>query len=423
MSFIPAPHISYRTYPDRTILIDHRTRTTYELNDAAGDTLDRLERGDKPMADEEDFLDELRGLGIFDTAPAPIPPVAPSQGAAPTATDEIFTAIKRYGETHCIPVAATFSVTYRCPLACRHCFFDQKPATAAGELTLAEIEDGLDQLRDAGTLYLTLTGGEPLLRHDILDIVAAARVRRFAVSILTSGYLCDEPMLDKLAALWPESVQVSLYGPDAATHDRFTGVPGSFDRAIGTLRGLRDRGIAVTAAVSLNTLTAPTVRELAALLRAEKIPLSCNITMLPARGGTTDPTALNLPEEILAAIITDLAIPPGDRLATKRPDDPPCAAARSVVALDPYGAVLPCHELELPAGSLREKRFAELWRSRSFEELRALRFGDLADCPDCRYRAVCGRCPALSLRSGGTITGHADLDCRTARAFKKVFDL
>lgn len=423
MSLVPGPHISYRRYPDRTILVDHRTQTTYELNDAAGDTLDQLERGEEPLADEAEFVAELRKLGIFDTAPAPIPPLAPSGETARTATDEIFTALKRYGEKHCIPVAATFSVTYRCPLACRHCFFDQKPATAAGELTLTEIEGILDQLRDAGTLYLTLTGGEPFLRYDLLDIVAAARKRRFAVSLLTSGYLCDEPMLDKLAALWPESVQVSLYGPDGATHDRFTGVPGSFDRAVGTLRGLRDRGIAVTAAVSINTLTAPTVRELAALLRAEKIPLSCNLTMLPARGGATDPTALNIPEEELAAIIADLAIPHGDRLAAKGPDDPPCAAARSVVAIDPYGTVLPCHELELPAGSLREKRFAELWRSRPFEELRALRFGDLADCPTCAYRAVCGRCPALSLRSGGTITGHAELDCRTARAFKKVFDL
>ncbi|HOW50922.1 MAG TPA: radical SAM protein [bacterium] len=417
MNLIPGPHISYRAYPDRTILIDHRTATTYELNDAAGETLDRLERGEAPLAGEQEFVDELRDLGIFDTAPRPIPSVAPSEGAAPTITDEIFTALKRYGETHCIPVAATFSVTYRCPLACHHCFFDKKPPTAAGELTLAEIETIFDQLRDAGTLYLTFTGGEPFLRHDLLDIVAAGRKRRFAVSLLTSGYLCDEPTLDKLAALWPESVQVSLYGPDGATHDRFTGVSGSFDRAIATLRGLRDRGVSVTAAVSINTLTAPTVRELAALLRAETIPLSCNITMLPSRGGVTNPTALNIPEEELAALIADLAIPHGDRLAGKGPDDAPCAAARSVVAIDPYGTVLPCHELEFPAGSLRDKSFAELWRALPFENLRRLRFGDLVDCPDCRYRAVCGRCPALALRTGATITGHAALDCRAARAF------
>lgn len=427
MSFIPGHHISYRHYPDRTILIDHRTRTTYELNDTAGDTLDRLERGETPIPDEHDFVVELRKLGIFDPAPRPIPPVAPSDGAAPATTDEIFTALKRFGEEHCIPVAATFSVTYRCSLACRHCFFDKKPSTAEDELTLTEIEKVLDELRDAGTLYLTFTGGEPFLRSDILDIVAAARKRRFAVSLLTSGYLCDEPTLDKLAALWPESVQVSLYGPDGVTHDRFTGVPGSFDRAMRTLRGLRDRGITVTAAVSINTLTAPTVRELAALLRAETIPLSCNITMLPSRGGVTDPTALNIPEEELAAIIADLAIHHGDRLAGKGPDDPPCAAARSVVAIDPYGTVLPCHELDLPAGSLREKPFTELWRALSFENLRLLRFGDLANCPTCTYRAVCGRCTALALRTGGTITGHASLDCRAARAFshgqKIVFDL
>jgi len=414
------PHISYRRYPDRTILVDHRTQTTYELNDTAGETLDRLERGEPPLADEEEFVTELEAIGIFDSAPTRTSDPTGATHPGQPATDEIFTALKRYGEKNCIPVAATFSVTHRCSLDCRHCFFDKRPATADGELTLTEIERIFDELRDAGVLYLTLTGGEPFLRNDLIDIIAAARKRRFAVSILTSGYLCDDRALDAFAALWPESVQVSLYGPDGATHDRFTGVPGSFDRALRTLRGLRDRGISVTAAVSINTLTAPTIRELAALLHAETISVSCNITMLPARSGTTDPTALNIPEEELAAIIADLAIPHGDRLAGKGPDDPPCAAARSVVAIDPYGMVLPCHELDLSAGSLREKPFAELWQALPFENLRLLRFGDLTDCPSCTYRAVCGRCTALALRMGGKIIDHAALDCRAARAFSNA---
>jgi len=413
----PGPHISYRRYDDRTILVDHRTRTTYALNDAAGETLDRIEWGIEPNKDEREFVEQLREQGIFDTRPAPLPVEAPTTDGTVPGADGIFAALKRYGEKNCIPIAATFSVTDRCPLACRHCFLDRKPASADGELTLREIEGLLDQLRDAGTLYLTLTGGEPFLRGDILDIVAAARKRRFAVSLLTSGHLCDDRTMDTLAALWPEAVQVSLYGHDTATHDAFTGVPGSFDRALRTLRGLRDRGVSVTAAVSLNTLTAPHIRRLAALLRAEEVPVSYNVTMLPSRGGTTDPTVFNLAEEELAALIADLAIPHGDRLAGKGPDDPPCGAARSLVAIDPYGTVLPCHELELPVGSLREKRFSELWQAVPFENLRRLLFDHLADCPDCPHRSVCGRCPALSLRSGGTVTGHADLDCRTARAF------
>jgi len=415
------PHISYRPYPARTILLHHRSPPTEELNGAAGETLDRLDRGEPLLPDERDFLNELRNLGILDTAPQPVPPAVPSEGTAPATPDGIFAALKRYGEKHCVPVAATFSVTYRCPLTCRHCFLDKKPATAKGELTLREIEGILDQLRDAGTLYLTLTGGEPFLREDILDIVAAARKRRFAVSILTSGYLCDNRMLDTLAALWPEAVQVSLYGPDAQTHDAFTGVAGSFERALGTLRGLRDRGITVTAAVSLNTLTAPTARQLADLLRAEQVPVSYNLTMLPARSGTTDPTTLNLSQEELATLVADLAIPPNNRLSGRNPDDPPCGAARSVVAIDPYGTVLPCHELDLPAGSLREKSFADLWHAPTFENLRKIHFGDLADCPDCSHRALCGRCPALALRMGGTVTGHADLDCRVARAFSTAY--
>ncbi len=414
-------HTSYRRYRDRTILIDHQIQTTYELNDTAGETLDRIERGEEPLPDEQDFVNGLRTLGILDTATRRMTETGDLTDGTPSAGEGIFAELKCYGEKHCIPVSATFSITYRCSLTCRHCFLDQKPATADGELTLHEIEDVLDQLRDAGTLYLTFTGGEPFLRNDLLDIVAAARKRRFAVSLLTSGYFCDEPILDKLAALWPESVQVSLYGPNGAIHDAFTGVPGSFERAMRTLRGLRNRGIAVTAAVSLNTLTAPTVRELARLLRSEQIPVSYNLTMLPARNGTTRPEALNLPEENLSSLIRDLAIPPNRRLAEKSPGAPPCGAARSVVAIDPYGTVFPCHEIDLPAGSLREKRFTDLWHVLPFENLRKIRFADLADCPACPHRTFCGRCPALALRMGGRIVDHAELDCRIAQAFTAVY--
>jgi len=411
------PHISYRRYDSRTILIDHRTRTTYELNDAAGEILDHLERGNDPLPEEREFVTELETLALFDHAPRPFTEIVTGGTEELPPDDGILITLKRYGEQHCIPVAATFSVTYRCILACHHCFLDRKPATADGELTLREIESIFDQLRDAGTLYLTLTGGEPFMREDILDIVAAARKRRFAVSLLTSGYLCGNRDIDTLAALWPENVQVSLYGSNGETHDRLTGVTGSFDRAMRTIHGLRSRGIAVTTAVAINTLTAPRAHELARLLKAEKIPVSYNVIMLPARSGTTDPAALNLSEEELATLIADLAIPPAGRLAGKGPDDPPCAAARSVVAIDPYGTVFPCYELNLPAGSLRESSFSELWLAAPFEDIRRLRFRDCDDCPYCTYRALCGRCPALAIRMGGKITDHAILDCRVARAF------
>ncbi len=114
------PHISYRRYLDRTLLVDHRTRTTYELNDAGGETLDWIERNEPSLPDEQHFVNELRGLGILDATPQRMTKTDNFVGGTPTAGNDIFDAVKRYGEKNCIPFAATFSVTYRSPLACPH---------------------------------------------------------------------------------------------------------------------------------------------------------------------------------------------------------------------------------------------------------------------------------------------------------------
>src|ERR1700716_2569007 len=85
-----------------------------------------------------------------------------------------------------IPIAVQFDLTYRCNERCIHCYLDHDDH---GEMTTAEVKHVLDQLAAAGTLFLTLSGGELLVRKDFFELLAYARSLAFDVKIKTNAIL------------------------------------------------------------------------------------------------------------------------------------------------------------------------------------------------------------------------------------------
>ncbi|MEK6606150.1 MAG: radical SAM protein, partial [Myxococcota bacterium] len=84
-----------------------------------------------------------------------------------------------------VPLHVLFEITGRCSLDCRHCYVDvHRPPP---ELATREVKDAFEQLRAAGAMFLTVSGGEPFLRPDLLPLLAHARRLGFAVRLFTSG--------------------------------------------------------------------------------------------------------------------------------------------------------------------------------------------------------------------------------------------
>ena len=106
-----------------------------------------------------------------------------------------------------VPLAVLFEVTHRCNLGCEHCYLTEgpvgRPRPTREELTLDEVRPVLDQLAEAGTLFLTLTGGEVFMRRDFLEILAHARSCGFSVTIFTTGTLLTPETASALADLHP----------------------------------------------------------------------------------------------------------------------------------------------------------------------------------------------------------------------------
>ncbi len=139
-----------------------------------------------------------------------------------------------------IPLGVHLDLTWRCNERCIHCYLDHDDL---GEMTYEEIDDLMTQMADAGVFFLTLSGGEPLLRHDLFDIIRRARALMFNVKLKTNAILIREKEAALIRDLGVETVQVSVYSHRPEVHDAITKVKGSLQRSIDAIRFMVSQGL------------------------------------------------------------------------------------------------------------------------------------------------------------------------------------
>ncbi len=158
----------------------------------------------------------------------------------------------------------------RCNLNCRHCYALSTDIDFAGELSLAEVETAMADLRAFGVPVLVLSGGEPLLRPDIFEISARAKALGFYTALSTNGTLIDDAMADRIAGIGYDYVGISLDGI-GAVHDTFRRQDGAFEAALAGLRRCRERGIKVGMRFTMTEVNHESLAPLLDLMEAEAI--------------------------------------------------------------------------------------------------------------------------------------------------------
>ena len=155
-----------------------------------------------------------------------------------------------------------WNLVRRCNLTCRHCYSISGDVDFPGELSTEEVYRVLDDLKTCRVPALILSGGEPLLRPDILDISRRARALGIYLALSTNGTLIDDAWADRIAEIGYDYVGISLDGLEA-THDAFRRRKGAFAASLAAVRRCRDRGIKVGLRF---TLTKDNAAELSAIL-------------------------------------------------------------------------------------------------------------------------------------------------------------
>lgn len=307
-----------------------------------------------------------------------------------------------------IPINVLFELTHRCNAKCFHCYVVPQREQ---ELDTHEVKRALDELAEAGALFVTFTGGEIMLRHDLYEIVMHARSLHFAVRLFTNGTLIDEEAADRIAELRPVDVGISIYGASAKTHELVTRIPGSFDRSVWALRLLRERGIYTHLKCVLMAENAGERKEIGDLADELGAHVQFDPQLTPKNNGDTSPLDHRMAQQVTASIVS--AAPLEGELDL---DCPPCGAGRDMVTISPSGEVLPCVQWPRSFGSLRESPFSELWRGPKASEARSFTISQLAGCLSCNDLGYCSPCLGLNYVETGDVSQPSPSVCAMARA-------
>ena len=324
------------------------------------------------------------------------------------------------------PISALIELTYRCNLSCRHCYLlpaQLRPQSSAQPSSLSRKEwaDIFAQLAEAGTLFLTFTGGETLLYPGFLELLKTAREQRFAFRVFTNGTLLTREAVIKLSRLSPFEVELSVYAASPNLHDLITGMEGSFEKTLKAIKLLKNEGIKVNLKTPVMTLNRKEVKPLRDLARDLDVLIQFSYVLSPRDNGNPAPLKLQLKAREIRSGLSrendsgscpDLTPNPG-----RKPADPICAAGRNSVAISPAGKVYPCVQIRREAGDLRKKKFAEIWeKSPVLREIREMTMARVPECLSCRDLGFCSLCPGMSLTLSNEVGKPYRPSCELARA-------
>ncbi len=310
-------------------------------------------------------------------------------------------------------------LTERCNLSCRHCY---QSGRWMSELSLAEIREVIaevaEMLQEWENAYglhfspsFNITGGEPLLRADLLDILTEIGSHGFAMYLLTNGTLIDFETAELIAGRGIKGVQVSMEGP-SEIHDAIRG-SGSFAASCAGVRHLLAAGIKVNLNVTLSRANADQMLAMIPIAKELGVQRLGYSRFVPSGQGMQMVSELLSPhevkelyEQLMTLAVPGLDIVTGDPLAAQMQVEAGgpagctpfagCAAGVSGLTLLADGTIVPCRRLELPIGNVRSDSLREVWATS--ELLTRLRDKSryAGKCGSCKRWAACRGCRAIA---------------------------
>ncbi|MSR06317.1 MAG: radical SAM protein [Gemmatimonadetes bacterium] len=330
-----------------------------------------------------------------------------------------------------VPHVVAWNLTRRCNLECAHCYISAGPSeTAEGELSTEEV------LRIAGEILsmnpaplFILSGGEPLLRHDLAEIARFASSRGATVVVGTNGTLLTDEKIAELKDAGVTGVAVSVDSLDHKHHDNFRHGKGALEATTTALARLKAHRLDF---IIQTTVTKGNRGELSRLVAwsAEQGAVSFNAYFLvpTGRGARLSDLSAAEYEDVLAELVREHVRFQGRMLVRAKcaphfmrhvhqqtPDSPVlnyetrCPCGTQYCRITPDGKLTPCPYLPETAGDLRQESFSSVWGdSALFQRIRSGKLG--GRCGECEYRGICGGCRARAFAVEGDILA-ADPAC------------
>ena len=303
----------------------------------------------------------------------------------------------------------SWNTTNACNMYCDHCY-REAGCKAEEELSTSEAKTMLEQIARAGFKIMIFSGGEPLLRPDILELVAYATKLGLRPVFGTNGTLITLDMAHKLKAAGAMGMGISLDSMDAKKHNEFRKFPNAWEGAVQGMKNCREAGLPFqihTTVMDWNSHELEAMTDFAVELGA----VAHHFFFLVPTGRAKTIEAESLRSEQYEAVLTrimkkqqevDIELKPtcapqfmriAAQMGVKTRFRRGCLAGTAYCIISPRGKVQPCAYLNMELGDVRETPFDEIWKnSEVLNTLRTLEYK--GGCGSCEFKRVCGGCRA-----------------------------
>lgn len=323
------------------------------------------------------------------------------------------------------PLLVIWEVTQSCDLACVHCRATTRPARDPNELTTQEGFDLLNQVKEFGNPLMIFTGGDPLKRPDIYELSRYSVGLSLRTSITASATpLLTPQAITEFKGCGITRMSIGLDGPDAATHDGFRGVDGTFDRAMLALRHARGIGLETQLQT---TVTRRNLRKLAQIAEiGAEVHTKTWSLFFPVVTDENDDVTGEEYEKVFEFLYAIRKVAPFDvkaneglhyrrYIAQRLKSDAVARGAkgsamwRSSGVGDGYGFVFVSHTgevfpsgfLPVTAGNVRNDSLVDIYRNSSLFRMLRDPEARLGKCGRCEYAKICGGSRARAYASTG----------------------
>lgn len=345
-----------------------------------------------------------------------------------------------------LPISGTFELSPMCNLECRMCYVRKTAAQVAAHprpmMTLQQWLKLAQEARDAGMLFLLLTGGEPLGWPDFWPLYEELVTMGFLISINTNGSLIDESALQRFLNKPPSRINITLYGASDETYQALCQRSGMYSRVDKAITMLKAARIPVKLNCSLTPQNAHDLQAIVSYAKARDITLEVATYMFPPLRRDESLVGKNerfTPEECafyrtevirlqngeeqykgyLKGVLDGVVPPPVLDEYCVDPVDGKirCKAGRACFWITWDGYMSPCGMMPEPKLDLLDLGFAKAWRGiRKASDAMMLS----GTCQDCTNQFVCHACAAMALAETGSTSGVPKYSCDVISALKAI---
>ncbi|WP_449240271.1 putative heme d1 biosynthesis radical SAM protein NirJ2 [Desulfoscipio gibsoniae] len=303
----------------------------------------------------------------------------------------------------------SWNTTNACNLYCKHCYRDSG-ARAEEELNTAEGKKLIDDIARAGFKIMIFSGGEPLMRNDIYELIQYAADTGLRPVLGSNGTLITPEAAARLKNAGAMAVGISLDSTDPARHDDFRGSAGAWQGAVDGMRACREAGLPFqvhTTVMEWNNGEIEDLTDLSVSLGAR----GHHIFFMVPTGRAVNIEAETLRAEQYEQLLQRIMVKQSQVDIELKPTCAPqfmriarqmgvnmrfsrgCLAGTAYCIIGPRGDVQPCAYLNIPLGNVRRIPFDHIWRKNEvLQKLRTMEYS--GGCGTCRYKKICGGCRA-----------------------------